>query len=234
MQRPDEINILDTKPLFLGESAMQFAFSFRPMLVALISLTIIVGCAPVIKNVGDYEILADTSGLELDDSQKPTLVFLRPDAPTFAAYDRFIVDTVQVNYADPKMKEISPERVGEMQQYLRDAIIRELRAGGFTVGTRTEPKTLRISITISDLRAPSAAANVTAAVVPIAWSVGQVTVEAVFREAVTDRIDAVVVERSQGSRGLNPTPWSTWADVTATFDRWAKGIRQAAEEAHGR
>ncbi len=229
MQRLDEINNLDTKPLFLGESAMLFAFSFRPVLVALISLTIIVGCAPVIKNVGDYKIVADTSGLELDDSQKPTLVFLRPDAPTFAAYDRFIVDTVQVNYADPKMKEISPERVGEMQQYLRDAIIRELRAGGFTVGTRTEPKTLRISITISDLRAPSAAANVTAAVVPIAWSVGQVTVE-----AVTDRIDAVVVERSQGSRGLNPTPWPTWADVTATFDRWSKGIRQAAEEAHGR
>lgn len=234
LQCPDWINTLVTKAQFQVERTMQLAFSIRWMLIVLISLTVIVGCAPAIKNIGDYQIVADTSGLELDETQSPTLIFLRPGAPGLEAYDRFIVDTVQVSYTDPQMKEIPTERVGEMQQYLRDAIIRELREGGFKVGTRTEPKTLRISITVSDLRAPSAAANVTAAVVPIAWSVGQVTVEAVFREAVTDRIDAVVVERSQGSRGFNPSPWSTWADVTATFDRWAKGIREAAEEAHGR
>ncbi len=203
------------------------------VMLCLAVLVTVVGCAPSATKVEGYNIAADVSGLKLDESRAPVLFFLRPDAPSFKAYNRFIVDDVQVKYTDPKMQEISPEKVGEMQQYLRDALIRELRDGGFEVGTRTQANTMRISITISDLKAPSAAANVTAAFVPYALSVGSVTVEAVFRDAVTDRVDAVVVERSQGSR-VNPSPWSTWADVTATFDRWAKGIRRAAEEAHGR
>lgn len=205
----------------------------RVVLLALITLGTAIGCAPVTKKVEGYDIMADISGLELDESQEPLLVFSRPGAPSFEAYNRFIVDEVQVFYSDPAIQEIPPEQIGEMQQYLRDAIIRELRAGGFEVGTRTQPDTMRISITISDLRAPSAAPNITAAVFPYAWRVGEVTVEAVFSDALTDRIDAVVVERTRGSR-VNPSPWSTWSDVTATFDRWAKGLRQAAEEAHGR
>ena len=127
-----------------------------------------------------------------------------------------------------------PEQIGEMQQYFRSALVRELREGGFEVGSRSQANTMRISMTISDLKAPTAATNVTAAVVPFAVNVGEVTVEAVFREALTNRIDAVAVERSRGSRALNPSPWSTWADVIRTFNRWAKGIREAIEEDHGR
>lgn len=204
---------------------------------AMLILTVLVAvaaCAPTRKTVQGYDIVADLSGLELDKSYDPVLVYKRPGAPSFEAYSRFIVDHVQVNYTDPKMKEISPEQVGEMQQYFRSAIVRELREGGFEVGTRTQANTLRICMTISDLKAPTAAPNVTAAVVPFAVNVGEVTVEAVFREALTNRIDAVAVESSRGSRALNPSPWSTWADVRATFDRWAKGIREGIEEAHGR
>lgn len=213
---------------------MTFAYRITSTMLMLTVLVGVAACGSAIKTIGDYEIVSDLSGLELDESKQPLVLYIRPGAPTFAAYERFIVDDVQVNYTDPAMEELSPERVGEMQQYLRNAIIRELREGGFEVGTRTEANTLRISMTISDLKAPTSATNVSAAVVPFAINVGEVTVEAVFREAVTDRIDAVVVESSRGSRTLNPSPWSTWADVTATFDRWAKGIREAAEEAHGR
>ncbi len=51
---------------------------------------------------------------------------------------------------------------------------------------------------------------------------------------LTNRIDAVVVDRSAGSRTLNAKPWSTWADVEGTFDKWAKGVREAIDKAHGR
>jgi hypothetical protein len=76
----------------------------------------------------------------------------------------------------------------------------------------------------------------TAAGVPgvFSISVGQVTIEGVFREALTNRIDAVVVERSGGSHVLNTSPWSTRADVEKTFDNWAEGIRAAIDKAHGR
>ncbi|MEE8302810.1 MAG: DUF3313 family protein [Candidatus Tectomicrobia bacterium] len=211
------------------------------MLTVLVALT---ACGPKSRKVKDYTITGDISGLELDESQAPTLVYTRPGAPSLAAYNRFIIDPVQVNYSDPKMKELDPEQVGEMQQYFRDAMIKELREAGYEVGTRSQAETLRISLTIAGLKAPrgGGAANVATmaagAVVRLpmifAVSVGEVTVEGVFRDALTNRIDAVVVGRSQGSRTFKAKPWSTWADVKGTFNKWAKGVREAIDKAHGR
>ena len=75
------------------------------------------------------------------------------------------------------MKELSPEQVGRMTQYLRDAMINELRDAGYEVGTKSKAETQRISFTITGLKAPSAIGNVTSALAPIAVSVGDVTVE---------------------------------------------------------
>lgn len=214
---------------------------FALMIFALVAMT---ACAPTSKTVKDYSIIENTSGLVLDNSQAPTLVFKRPGVPTLAAYNRFIIDPVQVSYTDPEMEELDAEQVGKMQNYFRVAIIKELSEAGYEIGTRSEDKTMRISLTISNLKAwdGGGAANVAAiaagAVVGLpmifAVSVGEVTVEGVFREALTNRIDAVVVDHSKGSRVLNSKPWSTWADVEGTFDKWAEGIREAIDEAHGR
>ena len=68
----------------------------------------------------------------------------------------------------------------------------------------------------------------------LGMSVGEVTVEGIFREAVTDRIDAVAVNRARGARVLNPRPWTTWGDVESALNIWAKGIREAVDKAHGR
>ncbi len=189
--------------------AMHYIYRVRFAMLILIVLVAVAACAPTRKTVQDYDIVADLSGLELDKSYDPVLVYIRPGAPSFEAYNRFIIDHVQVNYTDPKMKELSPEQVGEMQQHFRSAIIKELREAGFEVGTRTQAKTMRISMTISGLKAPTAAPNISAAMVPFVVNVGEVTVEGVFREALTNRIDAVAVERSRGTRTLNPSPWST-------------------------
>jgi hypothetical protein len=215
---------------------------YLPNIAVLTVLVVLGACAPTSKIIQDYDFVADITGLELDESQYPTLVYKRPGAPSLAAYSRFIIDPVQVNYVDPEMKELDPEQVGKMQEYFHNAMAMELRAGGYEVGTRSQAGTLRISATIVGLKAPSARANIGAsavgAVVGVpsiyAIKVGEVTVEAVFREALTNRIDAVAIDRSQGSRLLNARPWSTWADVKGTFNKWAKGIREAVDEAHGR
>ncbi len=200
-------------------------------LVAFLAMT---GCAPTATMVKDDSILADTSGLELDESEAPAIVYRRPGAPGLGEFDRFIIDPVQVFYDDPKMEELSTEQVARMQQYLLDAMIRELTGAGYEVGTRSEADSLRISFTLKGLKAPTAAANVTAAVVPFAINVGEVTVEAVFRDGLSNQIEAVVVSSARGSRFLNPSPWSAWADVQKFLDGWASGFRQAVDEAHGR
>lgn len=211
----------------------------------LVTLVAFAACAPRSHEVRfDYKTMADTSDLRLDRAELPTLVYKRPGAPTLAAYKRFIVDPVRVFYSDPEMDELEPEQVAEMQNYFRTALIKELREAGYEIGTRSQAGTMRMSFTISGLSASGAggAANVATMAggviigLPVIFAVatGEVTVEGVFREALTNRIDAVAVERSKGSRWLNDSPWSTWSDVRGSFDQWAEGIREAIDKAHNR
>lgn len=207
--------------------------NFRMAILATLP-AVLVACAPSGQTVDRSAITSDLTGLKQDYTSAPTTIYLRPSAPGLGTYNRFIIDPVRIDYRDPKIKDLGPKDVARMQSYLQNAMITELRKGGYTVGTRTEAKTMRISFTVSGLRAPSAAANVSALFAPIALSVGEVTVEGVFREALSNRIDAVVIEKSKGSRVLNPKPWSTWADVESAFDGWAEGFREAVDKAHGR
>ena len=176
----------------------------------------------------------DVSGLERDDSEAPTIIYRRPGAHGLDEFDRFIIDPVRVFYEDPAMQELTPEQVRIMQEYLLFALVRELRASGYEVGTRSEAGTLRISFTLSGLKAPSGGARAAAAVRPVAASIGEATVEAIFRDAPTNRVDAVVVSRARGFRWLNRTTFSTWVDVQEFIDDWAKGFRDAVDEAHAR
>ena len=214
-------------------------------LLPLAALLVLVACGPTSRTIEDYQVIADTSGLEREDGHAPALIYTRPGAPSLRSYTRFIVDPVQVDYSDPGLLALDPDRVGEMQRYFRDAVVRELRDAGYRVHAEPEARTLRISLTVSGLSAwdYGGAANVAtmaggmALIGPpamIAVSVGEVTIEGVFRDATTGRIDAVVVERVRGSRRLNSSPWSAWADIRETFDLWAEGIRQAVDDAPGR
>ena len=210
----------------------------RPRIVRLSTLAILsvilVACGPSGQTVSRSAITADLTGLQQDRSAAPTRVYIRPKAPGLGAYSRFIIEPVRIDYRDPKIKELDPKDVQRMQSYFQNAMIAELRKGGYTVGTRTEPGTMLVSLSVAGLKAPSAAANVSVLLAPIALSVGEVTVEGVFREATSNRIDAVVLERSKGSRVFNAKPWSTWADVESAFDGWAEGFRKAVDKAHGR
>lgn len=213
-----------------------------PFAIVLIGALAFNACAPNSKRLGDYAIRADLTGLERDYSESPSKVYIRPGAPTLAAYDRFIVEPVFIKYSDPKMAALDPRDLERMRLYFREAVIKELEGAGYEVGTSARRDTLRISLTITGLKTPknggalnvgTAAAGI-AAGIPLAFSiaVGEVTIEGVFRESLTNRIDAVVVDRTKGSRTLNPKPWSTWADVEDSFDKWAEGIREGVELAH--
>lgn len=155
------------------------------------------------------------------------------------------MDPVRVDYSDPGIAELSDADVARLQTTFRDAVVEELRDGGYAVTTRSAPNTIRMTFTISGFKASSvgSAANIATQVAGVATKlplglvaigVGQVRIEGVFRDATSNRVDAIVVSEAKGSRVLNPTPWSTWADVEAAFDQWAEGIREAIDEAHGR
>ncbi len=207
---------------------------FSTITLMLIALVFAAGCATKSLPIEGYTPTVDISDLVRDDSEAPTIVYRRSGAPDLGDFDRFIIDPVQLYYDDPDMAELSPEQIAKLRQHFLDAMTRELTDAGYTVGTKSEAGKLRISFALSGLKAPSAGPNVTAVVIPIAARVGEVTVEAVFRDALTNQVHAVAVTRALGSRWLNPSPWSTWADVQKFCDGWAKGFRESVDAAHGR
>ncbi len=213
---------------------MKTRYDAGKLLMLVVVLASLSACATrdVAVDEGTYRTTVDVSGFERDDSDAPTIIYRRPGAPGLGEFDRFIIDPVLVFYSDPKMEDIAPENVGRMQDHLLEAMVEELTTAGYEVGTKSMPGTLRISFRLTGLRAPTAAPNVTAAVFPYAISVGEATVEAVFYDAVSNRLEGVVVTRARGSRWLNPSPWSTWADVREFLDGWAEGFREAVDEAH--
>ena len=221
----------------------------RSLLVAtaLIGASLLLGgcqARAVSRSLDDgYRPLTSLVGLERDRSQKPEHVYKRPGAPGFEEYDHFIIGPVSVDYRDPEMEELSVEAIGRLKRTLITAVTEELEEAGYSVGTRTRPGTMRISFVISGFTADdgggaiNAGSMVAGAVVGVPMlvtiAVGEVTVEGVFTDAYNNRIDAVAIDRAAGARVFNGNPISTWADVESAFNRWARRIREAIDEATG-
>lgn len=214
----------------------------RSLMVIGLTLSLL-GCGSSSIPIDDLRLMNNVSGLDRVKGDEPSIVFKRPGAPTLASYHKFIIDPIQIDYSDADMKELAPEDITKFQNYFSQTLAKELTEGGYEVTTLSAPGTLRISITLSGLKASDSdglvnvSGMVASAAVGVpgvyAINVGQVTVETALRNAETNRLDAVVVDTAAGSHFFNDKPWSTWADVEDALDNWAIGIREAVDKAHG-
>lgn len=214
---------------------MKSYINFFSHLAISLSILTMFGCAQVSREATPDQVTANVSGLELQDEHLPTLVYIRPGASTLANYNKFIIDPIVIDYTDPGINELSQDTVREMQQYFQRVMTESLTQGGYEVVTRSAQDTLRMTFRITDLKAPQSASNVSILLIPgMSTTVGEVTVEATFRNSATNRIDAVVLENSRGSYMFNPNPLTTMSDVEAAFDQWAEGFRASLDKAHGK
>lgn len=187
-------------------------------------------CGSSGAKVKSHNFTYNTAGLVQNKSAEPTLLYTRTNAPKLSTYDKFIVDPIRVNYSDPDTQTLERDKIERLQAYFYNKMTSELRDKGYSVVTSATPGTMRISFVLASIKAPSASANVVSVLAPFALSVGEVTVEAAFTEAATNRVDAVVVARSKGSSVMNDSPWSTWSDVESALDQWVDGIVQTIDE----
>lgn len=190
-------------------------------------------CSSTSKTVKNYTPTSSLDGLVLDKSQAPTLVYTRPNASTLGTYNSFMIDPVVVQAHERGVK-IAAEDENRIKTYFRNQVTEELQKNGYIVTDEPAEKTMRISFVLSGIKAPSAKSNVTSVILPVALSVGGITIEATFREANKNSIDAVVISRSQGSRVFNSSPWSTWTDVESALKQWANGFSESVDKAHGK
>jgi hypothetical protein len=211
---------------------MSFLIGLLRTSILVTVVTVLSACGAVETKVENHLFKTDVSGLELDKSAAPVILYLRKSAPDISTYNRFIVDPVTIDYRDPGMKEIDPEDLARMQKYFQKRVQDKLKEGGNTITDQAGAGTMRISFILSGLAAPTAAPNIVAVLAPVAITVGEVTIEATFRESKSNRVDAVAVANLRGSRVLNPTPWSSWSDIESIFDIWAEGIADGVKKQH--
>ena len=179
-----------------------------------------------------YKFVNDTSELVQTPDEEGLIVYERAEDYDLSRYRKFIIDPVKVVYNDPDMKNLDEEKLKEIQEYFVEAIAKQLNEGGYEVVTAPSEGTMRVEIAIVDLRVPSAAYNAIMVVgSPIAATTGSITIEAAFRDAPSNRLDAVVVARRSGD-SMSATPWSNWADVQDSVDAWAEDLREALDAAH--
>jgi hypothetical protein len=205
------------------------------IIISLISGVFLVSCAQVKNTVEPAQLTVNVDGLVLQEEFLPTLVYTRPKALGLDAYNKFILEPISFDHNNPNIKEVSMSDLIEMQRYLETVMSSELEKSGYKLVENASPGTMTIGFTISDMKIPTAATNVSLLVVPgLSTSVGEVTVEAVFSDSLSEQINAVVLESSRGSYMFNGNPLSTTSDVKAAFDNWAKGFVQALNDAHGK
>jgi hypothetical protein len=209
---------------------MTFSINVLRSNILFILIIALSACGSVETKLGHHVVSTDISGLELDKSAAPTVLYRRNNAPDISTYKSFIIDPVTIDYQDPSTEEIDPEALARIQNYFQERVSNELKEAGYTITDQPGAGTMRISFILSGIKAPNAAANVVGVLAPIALSVGEVTVEAAFRESKSNRVDAVAIGRASGSRLLNDSPWSTWADIESALDLWAEGIAEAVNK----
>lgn len=207
----------------------------RSFTVAAMSLAFVSGCAKVSNQVDSAQLSVDVDGMVLQPEYLPTLVYVRPDAPTLENYTQFMMMPIAINDANPNIKAVSVEDLTEMQQYFENVMATELNKSGYQLVTEASKETMIIAFIITDMKIPTAATNVSMLVVPgLSTSVGEVTVEAILSDSMSNQVNAVVLEGSRGSYMFNGNPLSTTSDVKAAFDNWAVGFTNALNIAHGK
>lgn len=200
----------------------------------LVIFSSLIGCSRSVSISNSPLLSADLSELQQDKSQLPTLVFIRPGVPDLSHYRAFIVDDVRFRYLENTPHKVSPKTIAFAQQYFRKALVDALLAGGYEVRDTPAVNTLRISLAIADLEMPLGVSPEMATALGQRIEVGSVTIMAAFTEAVSLRIDAVVMEQARGRSLLTDKPWSNTADIESAFDLWAQGIRSAIDSANAR
>lgn len=205
-------------------------------MLAVVLVLFVSSCAQVSKAPNEDLISADLSDLVLDPSQKPSTVFIRKNnTSSLADYNKFIIDPLVIDKNLIEAKGVSAEDALFIQNYFTQTMTSELNASGYEITSEPGESVLRMTFSIKDLSTPTAATNVSMLFVPgLSTSVGEVTIQAVFKESTTNQVNAVVLESSRGSYLFNSNPLSTMSDVEVALDNWAKGIRKALDKAHAK
>lgn len=193
-----------------------------------------VGCAsPVTPSgfLGDYSTLKPLS-------EDPAILYFEKPNVDWKPYAKLFFDPLVVYYSpDARNRQIDPAELNKLTDYFYRAVVDAVK-DAYPIVSKREPGVLRIRAAITDLVPASPAVNVvTTAAVMIPLDMGGAAMEAEFLDAVTNERLAAIVDRKK-ALPLSPREFiagfTTWGHAKIAFDRWAKELRQALDEVHGK
>lgn len=210
---------------------------FKFVLFVIILPMVLTSCVSTQQNSSStaYQhtpLQADISGLKKEHDDESVKIYIRPNAPTLQSYTHFIIDDVKTSPNDRSITALDQKKLNEMKVFFKETLTKELTEAGYRVGGNVTDKTLKISVVLSNIKIPKREANTLTLLIPVALSVGEVTLEAQFIQASSNRLDAVALTHAKGERFLNTSLWSEWADIKSSLSKLAKGIRQGIDNAH--
>jgi len=214
-----------------------------PALLVVALLPLLAACSSTrTAPVTTSGFLGDYSQLQPHPDDENVLVY-RNRVGVLGDYDRFLVDPVLV-YFHPESRggSIDPEEMQELARFLRDAVVAELEAGGYTLVDEPGPGVLHVRAALTDVVPVNAAANVgtklAGAVVGVGLltprvDLGKASIEAEMVDGESGERVAAYVASSRGARYSSPIQGAKkWGDVKAAFDDWAELLRRLIDEAH--
>jgi hypothetical protein len=181
--------------------------------------------------------LKDYSGFKPIPEDPSMLYYERPNVD-WKKYTKLMIDPVTVYYGRAsKVQPIKPEELKKLADYFRSEAIEAVK-DAYPVVDKPGPDVLRIRAAITDLKSANPWMNLAAtAAVFMPVDMGGAAMEAEFIDSQTGERLAGVVDRKGGSPinlGDFTGAYTEWGHAKSAFKEWAKLLRDALDEAHGR
>jgi hypothetical protein len=196
------------------------------------AFALFLGCASTGKQDHGLNLTDELKDFVQDKSKLPTIVYTRPNVPGLQAYHSFMVDPTNVYRTKHENGLITDQDIVRLKQQFYQKMVSELKNAGLEVVDTPQEDTLRISLALSDLRAPISLSSEMATAIGQQFELGGVTIVAAFSRAKEDSVVAVVMEYSRGNSVLVDTPKSNFSDIEAALTNWARNVSKAIVRAH--
>ncbi len=199
---------------------------------ALLSISVLTGCAST--PIAPSGFLRDYSKLEPVPGEPQMLYYEKPNVE-WKKYTKLLLDPAMVYYSpETKDRHIHPDELKKLTDYFRNVVIEAVK-DAYPVVDAPGPGVLRIRTAITDVIPTNPLVNIaTVAAVLLPLDLGGAAIEAEFLDSISNERLAALVDRKKGTPLDIVGGFTKWGHVEAAFKAWAKELREALDEAHGK
>jgi hypothetical protein len=204
--------------------------------IALLAALAVAGCTTVqAKDATPSGFLGDYSQLQKGGDDQALLVYVDHSA-NWKQYTKIKFDPVTI-YANEQLKDVSPEQLQTLANYL-DATVREHLKNDYQFVEETGPDVMRLRMAITQAEGSSVVLDTLSTIVPIGRVIteakllafgtgsfaGSAGCECEMLDSTTGTRLCAAVDRRIGRKSVKGV-FGKWSDVENAYDEWAEKLQ---------